>query len=199
MKKKSLVNEVSGVMGALMLLAFVVALGGCAHQGGNLSMKAPDEKSPQWVRAMACADPSHQVLCGVGIAQGIDNLALAQDTADARAESKLAEQFKVYVARLEKDYMENAGAGQGMDTRQDEQMVTDTMKSFVKETLPGATIVEHYRGTDGTLYAKCVLDMAVIKKTLSDSRAMSPEMKKALQKDADKAFEELNREESSHR
>ena len=191
-------NEVSVALGILMLGGFV-GLGGCAHQGGRMSMNGPDEKAPQWVRAMACADPAHKVLCGVGVAQGIDNLALAQDTADARAEGKLAEQFRVYVARLEKDYMENAGAGQGMDTRQDEQMVTDTMKSFVKETLPGATIVDHYRGTDGTLYAKCVLDMAVIKKTLADSKAMSPEMKKALQKDADKAFEELNREEASHR
>ena len=135
MEKKLLANKVSAVMGTLVMAGFL-GLGGCAHQGGNVSMKGLDDKAPQWVRAMACADPAHQVLCGVGIAQGIDNLALAQDTADARAESKLAEQFRVYVARLQKDYMENAGAGRGMDTRQDEQMVTDTMKSFVKETLP---------------------------------------------------------------
>lgn len=175
----------------LLLLSF--GLSACAHEGGNMISTS---SAPQWVQRMACNDPQQKIICGVGAAQHIPDLSLATQAADMRARATVAQELKTYTAILTKSYQNSVAGGENEDQTAAEQQVTSTMKNFTKTTLRGVMIVDHYKDTDGTVFAKAQIDLSTFKNMLKDYKEMNAKMKKAIEKDADKGFDELSKEEA---
>ncbi|MHB8370558.1 MAG: LPP20 family lipoprotein [Leptospirales bacterium] len=175
----------------LLLLSF--GLSACAHEGGRI---ASTSSAPAWVRRGACFDPQQKIICGVGIAQHIPDLSLATQTADMRATAKVAQELKTYTAILSKSYQNSVAGGANEDQTAAEQEATSTIKSFTKQTLRGVMIVDHYKDSDGTVYAEAQIDLATFKNMLKEYKDMNAKMKKAIEKDADKGFDELSKEEA---
>ncbi len=179
----------------LPLLVLSVGLSACAHEGGRM---ASTSSAPPWVRRASCADPLQKVICGVGIAQHIPDLSLATQTADMRATANVAQQLKIYIASLGKSYLNSVAGGANEDQTSAEQEVTSTIKSFTKQTLHGVMIVDYYKESDGTVYAKAQIDLATFKNMLKEYKDMDAKMKATIEKNADKSFGELSQEESKH-
>lgn len=186
-------SSVKKVLLPLLLASF--GLSACAHEGGGL---ARTSSAPSWVQRGSCFDPQQKIICGVGIAQHIPDLSMAAQTADMRATAKVAQELKTYTAILAKSYQNSVAGGANEDQTAAEQEVTNTIKAFTKMTLRGVMIVDHYKDTDGTIYAKAEIDLATFKNMLKQYKDMNAKMKKAIEKDADKGFDELSKEESKH-
>ncbi len=186
-------SSIQKVLLSLLLLSF--GLSACAHEGGRISSSS---SAPSWVRRGTCFNPQQKIICGVGIAQHIPDLSLATQTADMRATAKVAQQLKTYTAILSKSYQNSVAGGASENQTAAEQEVTNTIKAFTKMTLSGVMIVDHYKDSDGTLYSKAEIDLATFKNMLKEYKDMNTKMKKAIEKDADKGFEELSKEESKH-
>ncbi len=173
-------------------LGFILA--GCHHvKNGPIANNAPD-----WVNkgGGAFKDKGQDVFYGVGIFRGSMNPALARDAADDRARADVAKILNTYVADLQKDYMEAVTAGDQSKTS-DEQLVSETMKSFTKITLTGAVIVDHWKDpSDGTLYSLCKLDMNSMQKTLDQAKELDSKVRDYVKANAEKAFDDLTAEES---
>lgn len=136
---------------------------------------------------------------GVGMATGINNRALAVDTADSRARAKVAETLDIYIAKLSKDYMASTTAGD-MKSSSEEQNVTTALKSLTRMNLSGAVVVDHWRDpSDGTMFALVKLDLAAVKKTLAEARELDPKVRDYVKANAEKAFADLEKEEETRR
>ena len=178
------------------LLATTLLLSACSHtDSGRITESS---SAPEWAQKFAASfsDMKNGVLYGVGIAQGIRNKPLAIETADLRAQANIANELNRYVAQLQKDYMESAAGGADLKNNHEEQMVTNALKGFTKVTLTGAIITDHFRDSDGSIYSLCKLDLDAIKKTLRNYQGMSTEMRRAIEKHADKAFHQLSKAEN---
>ena len=189
-------NRVVFQTGAVLLGLGVILAAGCAHyKASPIAQNAPD-----WVNrgSGAFKDNGAEVFYGVGSVTGIRNRPLQVAAADDRARAEIAKILDTYVAVLSKDYMASTTAGD-MTKSDEEQYVSQTLKSFAKFTLTGATIVDHWKDpSDGTLFSLCKFDMAAMQKTLGDSKDLSASLRDYVQKNADKAFAELGVEETKH-
>jgi len=178
--------------------AFFSALwmAGCSHvRPGPIAQNSPD-----WVNrgSGAFKDNGNEIFYGVGSVTGIRDRSLQVTAADDRARAEIAKILDTYVAVLTKDYMASTTAGD-MSKSDEEQTVSQTLKSFTKMTLTGATVIDHWKDpSDGTLFSLAKLDMAAMQKTLGDAKQLSDAMRDYVQKNADKAFAELNTEEAKH-
>ncbi len=84
-----------------------------------------------------------------------------------------------------------------MSKSDEEQHVSQTLKSFAKFTLHGATVVDHWKDpSDGTMFSLCKLDMKAIEETLKDSKELDSKVRDYVKANAEKAFDELQGEES---
>ncbi|MBI3551054.1 MAG: hypothetical protein HY077_00930 [Elusimicrobia bacterium] len=185
-------SKISALLSAAALAVMVTACGGGAVKG-PIAAQAPD-----WVNkgSGAFKDGGAGVFYGVGIAQGIRNRALSVTASDDRARAEIAKIMNTYVAVLSKDYMASTTAGD-MSKSSEEQHVSQTLKSFAKFTLHGAIIVDHWKDpTDGTMFALCKLDMKAVEQTLADSKELDSKVRDYVKANAEKAFDELQAEES---
>ena len=187
-------------LGKIGSLAFGFALLGAFGCAGGKVAGPVAEKSPEWVNKGngAFKDGGQGAFYGVGIAQGIRNRALSVTAADDRARAEIAKIMNTYVTVLSKSYMASTTAG-AMDKSSEEQLVTQTLKSFAKFTLHGAVIIDHWKDpSDGTMFALCKLDMNAVKKTLEDSKELDSKVRDYVKANAEKAFDELAAEEAKH-
>lgn len=178
-----------------LALAAAAGLAACSHHQASVSSSAPD-----WVNKGTGAfkdSTGVSVFYGVGIFKGSQNPALARAASDDRGRAEIAKIMNSYVTVLTKDYMAAVTAGDQSKTS-DEQMVSQTMKNFAKFTLHGAAPVDHWKDTDGTLYALVKLDMASVAQSLNDSKELDSKMRDYVKANADKAFDELSAEEAKH-
>lgn len=183
-------------VGALMLAAGVAVLAGC---GGNKVINSPIAKNaPEWVNkgSGAFKDGGAGVFYGVGQFNGTKIRALATTKADDRARGEIAKIMNTYVAVLGKDYMASASTGvQGQSS--DEQMVSQTLKTFAKFTLNGAVIIDHWQDpTDGSIFSLCKLDMKAVQETLNNAKELDAKVRDYVKANAEKAFDELQGEEA---
>ena len=190
----------------LIALGFLSAAGvlllasGC---GGNKTEKNASPiavNAPEWVNRGGGGDKKDadgtKYFYGVGMAQGIQNRALAVDTADARARAKIAETISTCISKLTKDYLASTTAGD-MTKSAEEQNVTETLKSFTQMTLSGVTIVDHWKDpSDGTLFAFARLDVENMKKMLDQAKELDSKVRDFVRANADKAFDDLSAEEA---
>ena len=181
-------------LSAALFVGALVGLVGCSSsvKPGPIANNAPE-----WTQkgSGAFKDAGQSIFYGVGIAQGIRNRALSVTAADDRARAEIAKIMNTYVAVLNKDYMASASTGVNGQSS-DEQMVSQTLKTFAKFTLNGAIIVDHWVDpTDGSIFSLCKLDMKAVQDTLNNAKELDSKVRDYVKANAEKAFDELQAEE----
>jgi hypothetical protein len=178
--------------------AFVVACGGGQQtQEGQLSANTPSVEYPEWVnKGSGAFGGEKKVFYGVGSAQGIRNASLARSTADNRARAEISKVFETYSASLMKDYSASITAGD-MSASSEEQMVSQAIKTFSANTLNGVEIVDHWiHPTTGEIYSLARLDIAGFADQIDKAKELSAKVKEAVKRSAEKAFADLEAEET---
>jgi hypothetical protein len=154
---------------AKVLLVSAVALGLAACES-NPSKEAPkpvaecmfpnsEKSAPLWV----CDAPvDGMAVSAVGSfpqsAAGIDFMK-TQATTSARV--KLAQQMKVQVQNMVKQYAESSGAGKSETV---DQVYTSVTKQITNETLVGSKMFRSAQGPDGAMYVLVGIDAAGVEK-----------------------------------
>lgn len=211
MKRLNQMKKSMPVMVGVMVIVSMVV--GCASQkptgqetGGMSRVDTPlqDVKGlPDWVLKGGGGEKieGRRVLQGVGSVSGILNPTLRRKSAGAQARNDLAATLQVYVAGLNKQYMAETTAGD-FSQHDVEQRIQDTMKQVTEATLVGAQIVEYWEHPlRNEAYALARLDMEQFKDIMKNYAAASGQFKQLdanlrewVQKNADKAHDELNQE-----
>jgi len=138
------------------------------------------------------------VFYGVASAWGIKNPSLLRTTADNRARAELAKVFKTYTAALMKDYQASTMAGDP-DVTSEEMHVESTIKTFTKAELSGVQIVDHFKDSEtGELFALARMDLSTFENYLSKAQDLSDKVRERVIQNAQKAFEDLAKEEAMH-
>ncbi|HVE13659.1 MAG TPA: hypothetical protein VNI01_09715 [Elusimicrobiota bacterium] len=180
---------------SLVFCAFAAILSACA---GAPTAK-PVTSGPDWVNkgSGAFKDGGQSVFYGVGIFRGSSNPAMVRTAADERARVEIAKTLDTFVTSLYKDYMAATTAGDQSKTS-DEQHVEQAFKNFSKFTLNGATVVDHWKDADGTMYALAKLDLESMKKSLENAKELNSKERDFVRANAEKAFDNLDAEAAKH-
>ncbi|MBI3803952.1 MAG: LPP20 family lipoprotein [Nitrospirae bacterium] len=175
---------------AVMILLLV----GCAGHSSKT-----DE--PDWVRKGngAFLDKGQKAFYGVGAITGVMNKPLAKTAADNRARAEIGKVFETYSASLMRDYAASTTAGDFKKTSE-EQNIEQTVKTFSANTLSGVIIIDHWTDpSDGTLYSLARLDLDRFKENIQQAKELNAQVRDYVKKNAEKAFEALDKEEEKHR
>jgi len=179
---------------SIALLLAAVALLASAGCSGKHKLVAG---APQWVNRGSGAfdDEGAKVFYGVGAVSGITSQPLAVQTADQRARADIAKQLDTYVANLYRDYQTSTAATLGKQVVE-EQHVEESLKTFTQVSVHGARVVDHWKDPEtNTVYTLARLDLDGVKATLEQMQQMQPELRGFVRSNAEKAFDEIRREE----
>lgn len=175
----------------LSLLSFLL-LAGCG--GSSYSEK----HLPDWVTkgSGVFSGDEGKAFYGVGSATNISNVTLMRTAAETGARTDLARVYKTHVQDLVKSYQRSVSSGQGNDVKESgEQLVQDVTKALTDMELSGAMIVNHYYDEDTkTEYALTKFDPAQFKNQLQQMKELNADVKQMIEKNAEKAFDELDQE-----
>ena len=183
----------------LFVLSFAL-LFGCASKSEEVAPQPPVSDRPTWVDKGSGAFEGEmgKTFYGVASAWGIKNPSLLRTTADNRARAEIAKVFKVYTAALMKDYAASTMAGDP-EVVSEEQHVESTIKTFTKAELAGVEIVDHYKDRDtGELFALARMSLTAFEDYLSKSQELSEKARERVIQHAEKAFDDLAKEEAKH-
>ncbi len=172
----------------------ILSLVGCA--GGSLKNEEPD-----WVRkgTGAFLDKDQKAFYGVGAVMGVKNKPLAKTTADNRARAEIGKVFETYSASLMRDYAASTTAGDFKKTSE-EQNIEQTIKTFSANTLSGVVIIDHWSDpSDGTLYSLARLDIDRFKENIQQAKELNAAVRDYVRANAEKAFNQLEKEEEKRR
>lgn len=172
-------------------VALALALPAC---GGKNTLSG-DSGAPDWVNqgSGAFSDAGKKVFYGVGVVQGVKNIAMAKTSAENRARAEISKQMETYSASLMKDYMAATSAG-GQSS--EEQHIEQAIKTVSATTLSGVMIVAYWvTGDRSTYYALAKLDLESFKNALGTANDLSEQARDAIRGRADKAFDSLGAEE----
>ena len=102
----------------IWIFAVLLSCGGCAASEDSADhpiLGLRDDGTPKWAQRGSGAYEGDygKAFYGVGVVQGVQNVALARQTADNRARGEIAALFDVYVARLMQDYQRSTGGRGG--------------------------------------------------------------------------------------
>ena len=201
-------NRVTKIGVALVLI--LGGLSGCSSMspdpekmgGTRRAEPIQDVGGPEWLtKGGAAFSGERHVFYGVGNAAGIQNSALRRRSAEAAARRFLAENFQVYVAALNKQYLAETTAGD-MERASVEQHVEDVMKQVTDATLVGTQIIDYWEHPDrNESYALVRLDLEEFLEAMQKYGATTEQfkeldntMREFIRKNARKAHEELNKE-----
>jgi hypothetical protein len=174
-----------------MFIAGVGIMAGCASKH-KLVAGAPD-----WVNrgSGAFEEAGDKVFYGVGAVTGVNSQPLATQAADQRARADIAKQLDTYVANLYRDYQTSTAAAMGNKVME-EQHVEETLKTFSKISVRGARVLDHWKDPEtNTIYSLTRIDLEGIKATLKEMQEMDPGLRNFVRSNAEKAFEEIQKEE----
>lgn len=193
-------------------VALVLVMGGLAgcesvpdpEEMGGTRRAEPiqDAGGPEWITQPGAAlNGEKHVFYGVGNAAGIQNPALRRKTAEAAGRRALAENFQVYVAGLNKQYLAETTAGD-MERASVEQHVEDVMKQVTDATLVGTRVMEYWERPDqNDAYALVRLDLDEFLEAMekygaatNEFKELDASMREFIRENARKAHEELNKE-----
>lgn len=169
---------------ALVVLAVAgIFLAGCAS--------APSK--PEWtLKGAGAFGKDKKVLYGVGIAEGIQSVALSRTTADNRAIADVSKQLSVMSTSLMRDYMSSANATE-QEKSSGEQYVENTVKTFTSNTVSGIKIVDRYE--DGKVsYSLATLNLDELKALTDQVSQLSQQVRDYIKANAEKAFDKLDAE-----
>jgi len=178
-------------------LGLALILVGCSGPDGrdHPVTGTNDDGSPKWAhRGSGAYDTENgKAFFGVGIVQGIQNEALARQTADNRARGEVAKMFDLYVAALMKDYQRSTTAGD-FKASAEEQDVVSAQKTITEATLRGVEVRDHwYNPRTGSIYALAVLDLNGIMKSLQKAKQLNAQVRDFVRANAKKAFNDLDK------
>ncbi len=182
----------------LLPLLAVALMAGCASKKEEVVPVASDR--PAWVDqgSGAFSGEMGKAFYGVGSAWGMKNPSLLRSTADNRARKEIANVFKTYTAALMKDYSASTMAGDP-DVVSEEQHVEQTIKTFTKAELAGVQIVDHYKDREtGELFALARMDLSTFENYMEKAQQLSEAVRQRVVQHAEKAFEDLAKEEAMH-
>ncbi|MFQ5598620.1 MAG: LPP20 family lipoprotein [Nitrospiria bacterium] len=182
----------NGIVPVLMIL-FLVACGG---KGVRVGDGAPD-----WVHrgSGAFLENDQKAFYGVGAITGVNNAPLARKAADNRARAEISQMFETYSASLMRDYAASTTAGDLKKTGE-EQSIESTIKTFSATTLSGVMIIDHWNDpSSDVFYSLARLDLVKFKDHIDEARGLNADVKAFVKENAEKAFENLEKEEAKRR
>ncbi|MBI4714996.1 MAG: LPP20 family lipoprotein [Nitrospirae bacterium] len=186
-------SSVFPVVILLLLAGFAAGCAGAKKEGAG--------KPPAWVLkgSGAFQDAGDKVFYGVGSVSGVRNRSMADSTADNRARAEIAKVFETYSASLMRDYASSTTAGD-FSRSSEEQFVEQTVKTFSAATLSGVMVVDRWVDpNDGTVYALARLDLEKFKDSLERAKELNTEVRDYVKRNAEKAFDRLEKEEEKQR
>jgi cell wall-associated NlpC family hydrolase len=156
-------------MKGVLCVAAILLLAGCARAPEVVkepSAQAPIQtlveqaQAPRWITQKGAAFTEQRaVFYGVGNIAGLVNPSLRRRAAEAAARRDLAQEFRVYMAALQKQYLAETTGG-SPDRHGVEQHIEDVMKQVTEQTLSGASIVEYWEHPSrNEAYALARLDL----------------------------------------
>lgn len=136
---------------------------------------AQETLAPGWV----CDEPVEGVdVYAVGVYEKTAaGLQFQKDQATASARVNLAQQMKVHVANMVKQYVETTGAGSSETV---DKVNTSVSKLITKETLEGSKLFKTVVSPKGTMYALVGFDTKLAQKKTEDVLKTSMKNEKAL-------------------
>ncbi len=189
------------IIALLIPVLAISMLVGCAGKAADVPQQnIVQAQRPAWVDKGSGAFEGElgKVFYGVGVGFGPKNPSLLRSTADNRARAEIAKIFKTYTAALMKDYAASTMAGNPEETSE-EQHVEQTIKTFTKAELAGVEIVNHWKDTEtGELFALARMDLNAFENFLDKANELSEAVREKVVQHAEKAFEDLSREEALH-
>ena len=192
---------------ALWVAVAVALLAGCAEKElvkpdgtvAPIQAYVKEGKAPKWIIQRGAAFSGDKaVFYGVGNVAGLVNPSLKVKAAEAAARRDLAQQFQVYVAALQKQYMAETTAGD-LDRHSVEVHVEDVMKQVTEQTLVGTSIVDYWEHPDrNEAYALARMDLAQfqemaakLKTNESKYKELDAKLKETIKENAGKLHHEL--------
>jgi hypothetical protein len=153
------------------------------------------ESTPKWVKTGTHSDKDTKAFYGVGEVMGIRNEPLAWDAADNRARAQMSKILSTYTAYLMRDYAASTTAGNFQKTAE-EQNVEVATKTFSATTLNGVRPVDRYKDEKkGIYYVLVKMDLENVKEMLMQSQELNSQVRDFVRKNADRAFDRLEKEE----
>jgi hypothetical protein len=180
---------------AVLVVVTAAVLFGCA------GAKPYEKKMPDWINrgSGAFKKDDQKAFYGVGAVVGVKNQPLATTAADNRARAEITKIFETYTASLMKDYTASTTGGAAVNRESpamEEQHIEQAIKTFSAANLSGVEIVDHWNdASTDTLYALARLDVENFKNNLDKIKELNAEVRDFVRKNADKAFEDLSKEE----
>jgi hypothetical protein len=153
------------------------------------------ESATKWVKTGNYNDQDSKASYGVGEVMGIRNEPLAWDAAENRARTQIVKMLSAYTAYLMRDYAASTTAGDFNKTAE-EQNVEKATKTFAAATLSGVRSVDRYQDEKkGIYYVMVKMDLEDVKDMLTQSKEQNSQVRDFVRKNADRAFEQLEKEE----
>lgn len=152
--------------------------------------------TPKWVRRGSGVydGDAGKAFYGVGLANGIRNVALLRQTADNRARGEVASMFDVYIAKMMKDYQRSTTAGDFQNTAE-EQDVVSAQKTITEAVLRGVEIRDHWRDpATNAEYALAVLQIEAMMDSMEKVQDLNARIREHVRANARRAFDDLNSE-----
>lgn len=153
------------------------------------------ESTPKWVKTGTYTGQDSKAFYGIGEVMGIRNEPLAWDVADNRARAQIVKVLSTYTAYLMRDYAASTTAGDFKRTGE-EQNIEEATKTFAAATLNGVRPVDRYKDEKkGIYYVVVKMDLEDVKDMLTQSKELNSQVRDYVRKNADRAFERLEKEE----
>ena len=179
----------------ILSVFLILSLSGCTGKGLRPSSE------PDWVKrgSGAFLDKDQKSFYGVGASFGVRNAPLARTSADNRARAEISKIFETYSASLMRDYAASTTAG-SFEATSEEQHIEQSIKTFSATTLSGVVIIDHWSDSEnGTYYSLARLDLNRFRENIKKAKELNAAVKDFVKQNAEKAFEQLEREEAKRR
>jgi hypothetical protein len=153
------------------------------------------ESTPKWVKTGTYTSQDAKAFYGIGEVMGIRNEPLAWDAAENRARAQMVKILSTYTAYLMRDYAASTTAADFQKTAE-EQHIEEATKTFAAATLNGVRSVDRYQDEKkGIYYVVVKMDLEDVKDMLTQSKELNGQMRDFVRKNADRAFDRLEKEE----
>jgi hypothetical protein len=153
------------------------------------------ESTPKWVKTGSYKPEEAKAFYSMGEVMGIRNEPLAWDAAENRARAQMVKILSTYTAYLMRDYTAST-AGLDLKKTAEEQHVEEATKTFAAATLNGVRPVDRYKDEKkGIYYVVVKMELEDVKDMLMQSKELNSQMRDFVRKNADRAFERLEKEE----
>ena len=153
------------------------------------------ESTPKWVKTGSYTGPEAKAFYSMGEVMGVRNEPLAWDAAENRARAQMVKILSTYTASLMRDYAASTAVGEFKKTAE-EQHIEEATKTFASATLNGVRPVDRYKDEKkGIYYVVVKMELEDVKDMLMQSTELNSAMRDYVRKNADRAFERLEKEE----